>query len=182
MAYSLQQSDIEVLRKQGMSEDDIAHSVKVAEKALEIAGRLSVKVDEELVGRGGLFHDLGKTKTHGMEHGKIGAEIGQQIGLPKELTDIMEKHIRGGLTEAEAVELNLPVKDYNLDRLEERIVIYADRLVDILTDGIVTVASEADAEDRFLEILRTTPKYKKNDITLARYTGYYREILALSKR
>ena len=66
-----------------------------------------------------------------MEHGKIGAELGKKIGLPDEITMIMEKHIRGGLTEPEAKELCLPVKDYTLKRLEERIVIYADRLVDI---------------------------------------------------
>jgi len=65
------------------------------------------------------------------------------------------------------------VKDYTLRRLEERIVIYADRLVDIIYDGIVPVRSELDAEDRFEEILRTYPKYGKNEITLERYLGYH---------
>jgi len=40
-----------------------------------------------------------------MEHGKLGAELGKKIGLPQAVTDIMEKHIRGGLTEPEAREL-----------------------------------------------------------------------------
>ena len=182
MRYTIEQADIDILRNAGMDADDIDHSVKVAEKALEIARRIGdARIDQELVGRGALFHDLGKTKTHDMEHGKIGAEIGCRLGLPGAICDIMEKHIRGGLTEAEALELGLPVKDYTLRSLEERIVIYADRLVDIIHDGIVQVTSERDAENRFEEILRTVPKYGKNDITLKRYLEYHREIQNLMR-
>ena len=183
MGYAIKKFDIDVLRTAGMSEGDIDHSVKVAEKALEIARRIGGNgIDQELVGRGALFHDLGKAKTHEMEHGKIGAEIGRAIGLPDEITAIMEKHIRGGLTESEARELKLPVKDYTLRRLEERIVIYADRLVDIITDGIVMIKSEGEAEDRFEDILRTYPKYGKNAITLERYLGYHQEIQGLMEK
>ncbi len=89
-----------------------------------------------------------------MDHGKIGAELGIALGLPKALTDIMEKHIRGGITEAEAKELKLPVKDYSLNSLEEQIVIYVDRMVDIITDGVVQINSEREAEDRFEEFIR----------------------------
>jgi len=183
MTYTIQRSDIDILRNAGVSDDDITHSVHVAEKALEISRRIGGNgIDQELVGRGALFHDLGKCKTHEMEHGKIGAEFGSKIGLPRELCDIMEKHIRGGLTEAEAKELCLPIKDYTLRRLEERIVIYADRLVDIIYDGIVTLKSESESETKFEEILRTEPKYGKNAITLERYLGYHREIQGLMKK
>lgn len=183
MNYEISHSDIALLKREGVSEDDITHCVKVAEKALEIAGRIGGnEINQELVGRGALFHDLGKAKTHEMEHGKVGAEIGRKIGLPDEITAIMEKHIRGGLTEAEARELGLPVKDYTLRKLEERIVIYADRLVDIINDGIVTLKNELEAETRFEEILRTYPKYGKNAITLERYLGYHAEIQGLMGR
>lgn len=179
MTNLIHKSDIEILRKVGVSEDDIEHCTKVAGKAVEIAERTGAEVSMELVCRGALFHDLGKAKTHDMDHGKIGSEIGQDLGLPKEITDIMEKHIRGGLTEPEARELNLPVKDYTLRKLEERIVIYADRLVDIITDGIVKISDEKEAEARFEEILKTIPKYGKNEITLARYLRYHQEIQGL---
>ena len=182
MDYKIQVSDIAVLRDAGVSEEDIKHCVKVAEKALEIARRTKAGVDMELVGRGALFHDLGKARTHAIEHGKIGAELGKTLGLPQAVTDIMEKHIRGGLTEPEAVELGLPVKDYTLNRLEERIVIYADRLVDIITDGIIKIGDEKEAEERFEEILKTISKYGKNEITLTRYLGYHAEIQGLIKR
>ncbi|MBI3592726.1 MAG: HDIG domain-containing protein [Nitrospirae bacterium] len=181
MSYKIQDSDIGILRKAGVSEDDIKHCVKVAEKALEIAERTKSNVDMELVGRGALFHDLGKAKTHEIEHGKIGAELGRKLGLPEAVTDIMEKHIRGGLTEEEAKELDLPVKDYTLKQLEEKIVIYADRLVDIIMDGIVPIESEIEAENRFEEILKTYPKYGKNEKTLNRYLGYHKEIPGLMK-
>lgn len=179
MTYRGIDADIEILRKAGVSEPDIVHSKIVSDKAVEIAMRIGADVAMELVARGALFHDLGKARTHDMDHGKIGAEIGKDLGLPKALTDIMEKHIRGGLTEEEARELNLPVKDYTLRKLEERIVIYADRLVDIITDGIVTINEEKEAEDQFEEILKTIPKYGKNEITLERYLRYHREIQGL---
>ncbi len=183
MEYAIKKNDIDLLRTAGVSEDDITHSMQVAEKALEIARRIGGDgINQELVGRGALFHDLGKAKTHEMEHGKIGADLGCKIGLPQEICDIMEKHIRGGLTEPEARELGLPIKDYTLHRLEERIIIYADRLVDIIHDGIVTIKGESEAENRFEDILRTYPKYGKNEITLNRYLGYHREIQGLMTR
>jgi uncharacterized protein len=182
MTNLIRAADIEILRKAGVSEDDIQHCIKVAQKAAEIAARTGEEISMELVSRGALFHDLGKAKTHDMDHGKLGAEIGKDLGLPKAITDIMEKHIRGGLTEAEARELNLPVKDYTLRKLEERIVIYADRLVDIITDGIVELTDEKEAEERFEEILRSIPKYGKNEITLERYLRYHQEIQGLIEK
>ena len=177
--YVIQAADVELLHRAGMTEPDLDHSRKVADKALEIARRTRAQLDLELVGRGALFHDLGKSKTHGIIHGQVGAELGTQLGLPATITAIMERHIRGGLTPAEATDLGLPVKDYTLHRLEERIVIYADRLVDIIHDGIVTLNDETEAESRFEEILRTIPKYGKTQLTLARYLGYHREIQGL---
>jgi uncharacterized protein len=178
---SVHETDIDLLRQAGVSEADIAHSVKVAEKALEIASRIDKDLDMELVGRGALFHDLGKARTHEITHGKLGAEMGASLGLPPEITAVMEKHIRGGLSADEAIELGLPVKDYTLSSLEERIVIYADRLVDIITDGIVSIADEKEAEERFEEILRNIPKYGKNERTLERYLRYHEEIQNVSR-
>jgi uncharacterized protein len=180
MNNGIDERDIEILRGAGMSQDDITHSVHVAKKALEIAGRCGgVNIDMELVARGALFHDLGKAKTHEMEHGRVGAEMGRALGLPSNVLDLMEKHIRGGLTPDEARELGLPVKDYALKNIAEKVVIYADRLVDIIHDGIVRIKDEREAELRFEEILRAYPQYGKNDITLARYLGYHAEIQGL---
>ncbi len=177
--YTLKQEDIDLLKEQGMIAEDLEHSIQVAEKALEIGGRMNADLDMELIGRGALFHDLGKTQTHGITHGLIGAEKGAELGLPSTVNAVMEKHIRGGLTEEEAVELGLPVKDYTLHLLEERVIIYADRLVDIIHDGIVTINDEHEAETRFVDILRDEIKYGKNEITTQRYYRYHDEIQGL---
>ena len=176
ISIKIEPSDMDLMKNAGMSEADILHSVKVAQKALDIAARTGANLDMELIARGALFHDLGKSRTHDIEHGKIGAEIGAGLGLPASVTAVMEKHIRGGLTAEEAKELGLPVKDYTLKSLEERIIIYADRLVDIVMDG---VAGDWEAENRFEEILTTIPRYGKNDLTLERYLGYHKEIQGL---
>ncbi|MGD9826070.1 HDIG domain-containing metalloprotein [Desulfobacter sp.] len=179
--YAIRESDIQILKNAGMSDEDIIHSRKVAEKALEIADRIKQQpLDMEFIGRAALFHDLGKARTHGMEHGRIGAEMGSSLGLSKAITDVMEKHIRGGLTPFEAQELGLPVKDYTLYRLEERIIIYADRLVDIITEDIVSIRDEKQAEEQFEHILSTILKYEKNDTTRKRYLNYHKEITALT--
>ena len=177
--YTIQSEDIDLLKTQGMASEDLKHSIQVAEKALEIGNRMDADLDMELIGRGALFHDLGKTETHGITHGLIGAQKGSILGLPAAVNAIMEKHIRGGITESEAIELDLPVKNYTLHLLEEKIVIYADRLVDIIHDGIVKISDEREAETRFKEILRDEIKYGKNQITTQRYYAYHDEIQSL---
>jgi len=104
------------------------------------------------------------------------SRLSRFLGLSAAVNAVMEKHIRGGLSEAEARELNLPIKDYTLHTLEERIIIYADRLVDIITEDIVTIEEEIEAERRFEEILRSIPKYGKNQPTMERYFKYHNEI------
>lgn len=65
--------------------------------------------------------------------------MGNALGLPERINAVMEKHIRGGFTREPAKELNLPVKGYTLHTLEERIIIHADRLVDIITEDLVSI-------------------------------------------
>ncbi|MGL1930694.1 MAG: HDIG domain-containing protein [Desulfotalea sp.] len=143
---------------------------------------MNANLDMELIGRGALFHDLGKIETHGMAHGYLGAQMGKDLGLPATINSIMEKHIRGGLTKAEAVELDIPVKDYTLYLLGSTVIIYADRLIDIIHDGRVKIDNESEAEIRFKEILGDEIKYGKNDITTKRYYLYHDEIQQLIKQ
>src|SRR5512133_1139652 len=91
--YRVADADVELLRKAGVSEDDIQHCLAVTAKALEIAHRTGAALDFELIGRGALLHDLGKSRTHAIEHGKLGAEMGRKLGLPTAVPGIMEKHI-----------------------------------------------------------------------------------------
>jgi uncharacterized protein len=169
-------NDIETLQKAGCPEEAVTHSIEVARKALEISSRLKIPVDRMLIIRGGVYHDLGKAKTYGMQHGEIGAQMAKELNLGDDIIQIILKHIRGGLTEPEAIELGLPVRDYTLNTPEEKIVIYADRMVDIYTDGIVPNTDEKDAEVRFVEILNQYEKYGKNLVTLQRYVALHHQI------
>jgi len=179
MNYKIDQADLALLWKTGLSEKDIRHSILVAQKALDIARHTGVDLDMELVGRGALFHDLGKALTHSFQHGEIGSELGEKLGLPPAITDIARKHFHGGLSPDEAQELGLPDKDYTPRRIEERIIIYADRLVDIITDGYIKLQDEHEAEERFEELLTKHRKYGKDSPTRDRYIGYHREIQGL---
>ena len=176
VAEDLLMKEIAVLVKAGNPEEAVKHSTEVARKALEIASRVKIPVNLHLLARGAIFHDLGKAKTYGMEHGEIGAKMAKELGLEDAIIQIILKHIRGGLTEAEAKELGLPVRDYTLRTPEEKIVIYADRMVDIYTDGIVPDTDETKAETNFAEILTTYEKYGKNPTTLQRYLALHTEI------
>lgn len=168
--------NLAVLKNAGCPDEAVQHSLEVARKSLEIASRVKIAVDKILLARGALFHDLGKAKTYGMEHGEIGAKMAEELGLEEAIRQIILKHIRGGLTEAEAKELGLPVRDYTLRTPEEKIVIYADRMVDIYTDGIVPDTDETKAEANFTEILTSFEKYGKNPATLQRYLALHAEI------
>lgn len=179
MDYKIDQADLALLWKAGLSDKDIRHSVFVAEKALDIAKRTGADLDMELVGRGAIFHDLGKALTHSYQHGEVGAELGERLGLPSSITDIARKHFHGGLTHQEAEEFGLPDRDYTPRRIEERIIIYADRLVDIITDGHISLRDDHEAEEDFEKLLLKHPKYGKNKITRERYIGYHREIQKL---
>ena len=179
MSKVVSEEDLALLVKSGLNEDDIRHSILVARKAVELAERTGLQLDIQLVARGGLFHDLGKALTHSYQHGELGAEIGKSLGLPKAITDIARKHFHGGLTPGEARALDLPPVDYTPRLLEERIILYADRLIDILTEGFFTFQDEREAEERFEEIVTTHRAYGKDKLTSARYVEYHQEIAAL---
>ncbi len=129
---------IELLRKSGCSAGVIEHCRAVASYARGIALDIrncalkrggEVKIDIDLVFTGGLLHDIGRSKTHGIFHAVEGARIAVDNGLDKKLVNIIERHIGAGIPENEAFGLGLPAKDYMPLTLEEKIVAHADNLV-----------------------------------------------------
>ncbi|MEO2117998.1 MAG: TIGR00295 family protein [Methanocaldococcus sp.] len=113
-------------------ENVVEHCLAVSEYAYELALAIKNKgydVDVELVRLGGLLHDIGRSKTHGIEHGVVGAEILRELGFDEKLALIAERHIGAGITKEEAIELGLPPKDYLPITLEEKIVAHADNLI-----------------------------------------------------
>ncbi|MGQ9530853.1 MAG: TIGR00295 family protein [Candidatus Bathycorpusculaceae bacterium] len=124
---------LEILHKSGCSINVIKHCEAVAELALEIAKVCKEKgldVNLELVEIGALLHDIGRSKTHSVHHAVIGAEIAESLGLPKNIISIIKRHVGGGITAREAKRLGWPNDVYVPLTLEEKIVSYADKLIE----------------------------------------------------
>ncbi len=124
---------IELLRKNNCPPKVINHCEEVATLALEIAGKLEkkgIKVDLKLVEAGALLHDIGRSKSHAVDHGVVGAKIAESEGLPEEVVRIIRRHVGGGITAQEAERFGWPKDVYEPVTLEEKIVSYADKLID----------------------------------------------------
>ncbi len=89
-----------------------------------------VDVDLELVEAGAILHDLGRSKTHGIRHGVVGGRIARKMGLPERLVRVIERHIGAGIPVEEAEKLGLPRRGYVPETVEEKIVAYADKLIE----------------------------------------------------
>ena len=121
------------LRDSGCRNGVIEHCVDVARIAVRISGEFSergVDVNLELVESGALLHDIGRSRSHGIRHAVVGAEIARGLGLPSDVVRIIERHIGAGIPCDEAVELGLPEGCYMPCTVEEKIVAYADKLVE----------------------------------------------------
>lgn len=140
--------DVEVLIQAGCPADVVAHCRKVSSMALSLADRFRDPVDRELVRLGGLFHDIGRSRTHDIAHAIAGIEIGRGLGFSDQLLKIIERHVGAGITAAEARRLGLPEKDYVPLTREEQLVSYADNLVSGERE-----MSFSEALDRFTRIL-----------------------------
>jgi uncharacterized protein (TIGR00295 family) len=105
----------------------------VSELAVEIAQTCRGKglnVDVKLVEAGALLHDIGRSKTHSVHHAVVGAEIARSLGLPDSVVSIIKRHVGGGITTGEALKLGWPKDVYVPQTIEEKIVSYADKLVE----------------------------------------------------
>lgn len=99
------------------------------ETASSLRGK-GFKIDFELVEIGALLHDIGRSKTHSVNHGVVGAEIVKSAGLPDAVVSIVKRHMGGGITSSEAEKLGWPKDVYVPVTLEEKVVSYADKLIE----------------------------------------------------
>ena len=124
---------LQLLFENGCSVKVINHCEAVTKLALGTATILKekgLKIDSELVEVGALLHDVGRSKTHTVHHAVVGAEIAEAAGLPDPVISIIKRHIGGGITASEAKKLGWSEDVYGPITLEERIVSYADKLVE----------------------------------------------------
>lgn len=110
--------------------DIVNHSLAVSKKAREIADRIKANghdIDPDFVEVGAILHDIGRSKSHGMDHGIKGSEILRNSEF-SEFARICEVHLGAGIDEEEAASLDLPEKDYIPETLEEKVIAHADNL------------------------------------------------------
>jgi len=94
------------------------------------AERRGQAVDERAVIAGALLHDIGRSRSQTVMHGVQGAEILEKEGVEKKVVEIVRRHVGAGISPEEAKKLGLPDFDYIPRTLEERIVCFADKMVD----------------------------------------------------
>ncbi|MCP4116234.1 MAG: phosphohydrolase [Desulfobacteraceae bacterium] len=116
------------------------HGEQVAEKSLEIAGRLShLSPDLDFIREAAMLHDIGifMTKAPGIGcfgehaylcHGYLGRQLLDSLGLPAHGL-VAERHTGAGITKANILDqgLPLPCRDMVPETLEETIICVADK-------------------------------------------------------
>lgn len=143
------------LHDAGCGKNVIKHAEAVASLAVEIARickERGIKVDLALVETGAILHDIGRAKTHSVDHAIVGAEIARSLNLPEPVISIIRKHVGGGITAGEAKKLGWPKGIYVPETLEEKIVSYSDKLI----EGSKRVPIERTIDELSEELPRST--------------------------
>lgn len=151
-----------IMKRAGCSQPIIEHCISVSRIALELAWEIrgrGMEIDMKLVEAGALLHDIGRCRTHSVEHGAIGGQMARGMGLPEPLVRIIERHVGGGITPEEAEKLGLERGNYIPETLEEKIVAYADKLIEgerriPIEETIEKFAEELGREHPAIERLR----------------------------
>jgi len=118
----------QLLQDTGCSPKVITHCKAVYSVAMEYATR-SFLVNPELVAKGAMLHDIGRSSTHSIGHAQRGADILRNNGFSEDLARIVECHTGAGLTADECTLLGLEPRDCIPRTIEEKIVTHSDNLI-----------------------------------------------------
>jgi len=124
---------LNLLVKAGCSPRVVEHCKRVSAFAVKIANACQKKqsnIDVKLVEISALLHDIGRAKTHSVNHALEGGKIARAFNLPNSVALIIERHAGGGIPKEEAKRMGWPARDYLPKTLEEKIVCYADKRVE----------------------------------------------------
>jgi len=142
---------IHLLLENSVPEQIISHLLFTAQTAMNIAQYLKNKdysLNCDLILAGALLHDIGRSRSHNIDHGILGGQILKMYGFSDELVSIVEKHIYAGISADEAKDLGLPTKDYIPKTYEEKIVAYADNISK--TNELLTLEQVLNRFKRYL--------------------------------
>lgn len=123
---------INILETNNCSKEVINHSLEVSKQALYITNKYLINnqnVNSYIVEIGSLLHDLGKCTSYGIDHAIIGSKIAKKYNIEKPIINVIKKHIGSGIDIEEAKKYNLPEDNYMPITNEEKIVAYADNLI-----------------------------------------------------
>ena len=131
--YLTKKEALDLLKREGLSENIIEHSIMVSKKALSIGKSIKKKIpnlDLDLIEIGGLIHDIGRSRRHDWQHAIEGGKIirGLDIQNKEKLARIAETHLLGGLDEEDCREVGISEQNLRPKTLEEKIVSHADKL------------------------------------------------------
>lgn len=141
---------IRLLEDYGADEKIVKHSQAVKALSCEIAVRCGGDIG--LVTAGALLHDIGRTKTKGIDHALAGAGILEKENMDERVVRIVQRHTGAGIVKEEARTLGLPEMDFIPDTLEEKIVAQADNLM---------------AGDRRIPLAQCLSNYRKKGLDAA---------------
>jgi len=155
---------IALLKKAGCEDKIIDHSIAVRDLSVFFAKNAEANI--ELIETGALLHDIGRSRTHTIAHGQIGAQICRELGLSENICLIIERHIGAGLTADECRTYGLVPKDCIPETLEEKIVAHCDNLIkgtkEITIDERLRLSSDLseDSKIRLKELAKEIEKYR----------------------
>ena len=118
---------IKILEKYKTPPQVVQHCIFVTKIAEGFCDKIS-EANKDLVIAGSMLHDIGRSITHSILHAVKGVQILKKENLDLRILAIVKKHIGTGITEEEAVKLDLPPEDYIPHSIEEIIVSYSDNL------------------------------------------------------
>ncbi len=148
-----EEAALKILTEAGCSSKVVEHCKAVADLAVRISEacrKKGTEINIALVRIGALLHDVGRAKTHSVNHAIAGAQIALALNLPTAVVSIIERHVGGGIPKGEAEKLGWPVKSYVPRSLEERIVAYADKLIEGSRQVSIEMAVNRFRRDRHI--------------------------------
>ncbi len=127
---------VRILHDCGCAQNVIEHCLAVSALSVRTAEKLSgsgvdvdANVNVELVRIGSVLHDMGRSRTHAIDHAVVGAKMAEELGLDARIVQIIKCHIGGGISRTEAKELGLPNENYIPVTIEEKIVAHCDNIM-----------------------------------------------------
>ena len=120
-------------RKYGSNDRTVAHCqacARVSKRLAEAAAGRGNTVNKEAVEIGALLHDIGRSQTQLVDHGYVGAQILEKEGVDGVVVEVVRRHVGAGISAEEAAALGFPPGDYIPKTLEQKIVCFADKMLD----------------------------------------------------